>query len=62
MKNLLFPALLVSSLFLAACDVDEGGPEELGENIEETTQDAGNQIEDLCEDAKDGMDAKDTDC
>lgn len=62
MKNFLFPALLLSSVFLAACDVDEGGPEEVGENIEEAYQDAGNKVEDLCEDAKEGMNAEDSDC
>ena len=62
MKNFLFPMILMSSVFLTACDVDEGGPEEIGENIEETAQDAGNKVEDLCEDAKEGMNANDTDC
>lgn len=63
MKNILLMAtLLMSGFMLSACDVDEGGPEEMGENIEQTADDVGNDIEDACEDAKEGMNADDTDC
>ncbi|NVK75078.1 hypothetical protein C0J08_06355 [Marinomonas sp. CT5] len=33
-----------------------------GESIEDTVTDTGNAIEDTCEEAKEGMNAKDTDC
>lgn len=61
-KLLMIPALMIFGFTLSACDVDEGGPEEMGENIEQTYNDAGNKVEDLCEDAKEGMNADDTDC
>lgn len=63
MKNLLMMMLLVlSGLSLSACDINEGGPEEVGENIEQTVDDIGNDIEDTCEEVKQEMNADDTDC
>ncbi|WP_439134995.1 hypothetical protein [Pseudomaricurvus sp.] len=59
---LLLATLALTGLTLSACDVNEGGPEELGENIEQTADDIGNDIEDACEEAKEGMNASDTDC
>lgn len=61
-KILLVTTLLLSGLALTACDIDEGGPEEIGENIEQATTDIGNSIEDACEDAKEAVNANDTDC
>lgn len=63
MKNLLLlSTLLFSCLTLTACDIDEGGTEEIGENIDNAATDLGNSIEDACEDAKQGMNADDADC
>ena len=63
MKKLPIILCVLFSIFsLSACDVNEGGPEELGENIEETVEDVGNDIEDACEEAKASMKANDTDC
>ena len=44
---------------LAACD---GEAENAGEKIDEMATDAGNAIEDACEDVKEGVKAEDTDC
>lgn len=49
-------------LAIAACDANQGPMEEAGEKIDETTTDMGNKVEDACEEAKEGMGAKDTDC
>jgi hypothetical protein len=51
-------ALLVFTI--AACD--DGGAENAGEKIDEVVTDAGNAIEDACEDVKENADAKDKDC
>ena len=45
---------------LSACN--EGPAEEAGSNIDEAMTDAGNAMEDTCEDAKEGMGMKDQDC
>lgn len=45
---------------IAACE--DGAAENAGETIDEAIHDAGNEIEDACEDIKDGVNAKDTDC
>jgi predicted small secreted protein len=57
------------SFGLSGCDTDDGPAEEMGKAIDdagENTQDAakkaGNAVEDACEDAKEGVDANDTDC
>ena len=47
-------------LSLTACG--NGGAEEAGENIDEMVTDAGNAVEDACEDVKEELEAKDTDC
>jgi len=56
-------AVMLSAMFvftLAACS--DGPAEEGGEEFDRTVQDAGNAIEDVCEDIKEGVDAKDKDC
>jgi hypothetical protein len=55
-----FIALML--LAFTACDSDDGPLEKAAESIDKTTTDMGNKIEDACEDMKEGMDAKDTDC
>ncbi|WP_340680235.1 hypothetical protein [Paraglaciecola sp.] len=60
LKNLGLIALLLTSLGgLVACD---DGAEDMGEKLDKTVTDAGNAVEDACEELKEGVDAKDTDC
>lgn len=47
-------------LFFAACN--DGEAEQAGEKIDKTLKDAGNAIEDKCEDIKEGVGAEDKDC
>ena len=47
---------------VTACDTNQGPMEEAGEKIDETATDMGNKVEDACEEAKEGMNAQDTDC
>ncbi|AOS95730.1 hypothetical protein AUP74_00258 [Microbulbifer aggregans] len=54
-----FAALL--SVGIAGCE-RETGAEEVGETIDETIEDAGNAVEDACEEVKEGADVADTDC
>ncbi|RLT96032.1 hypothetical protein [Ketobacter sp.] len=62
MKTAIFAFVCLFTLGLTACDVDEGGAEEAGEKIDEVVTDTGNKVEDLCEDMKQEMNSKDTDC
>jgi hypothetical protein len=48
------------TLLLAACG--DGEAEDAGEKLDEMVTDAGNAVEDVCEDVKEGVDAKDKDC
>jgi hypothetical protein len=60
-KNLLSIAL--SALFvlsLAACS--DGPAEDAAEEFDTVVEDAGNAIEDACEETKEALDAKDEDC
>jgi len=43
--------VLFGTLALTACE--DGAAERLGENIDNAAQDAGNAVEDLCEDVTD---------
>jgi len=55
--------LLVTSFFvfgLAACS--EGPAETTGEKLDDMVTDAGNAVEDACEDVKEGVKAKDKNC
>ena len=55
--------VVLSALFamtLAACS--DGPAEETGEKVDEIVTDAGNAVEDACEDVKENVDAKDKDC
>ncbi len=63
MKHIWLSLLMIAGIMATSgCDVDEGGPEELGENIEETYSDVGNKVEDACEDTKEKLGTEDTDC
>lgn len=56
--------VILTTLFmvvaLSACSDDSA--EEAGEEIDEIVTDAGNAVEDACEDVKEGVKAEDTDC
>lgn len=52
--------LVIFSLGLTACD--DGPAEDLGERIDDATTDAGNAIEDACEDVKDAAGADNKNC
>lgn len=47
---------------LAGCDNDDGPAEKLGAKVDNAATDAGNAIEDACENVKKNAGAKDTDC
>ena len=53
-------AVSAFTLLLAACG--DGEAEDAGEKLDEMVTDAGNAVEDVCEDVKEGVDAKDKDC
>ena len=56
-------AFIATLLFsLSACDSNDGPLESAGQKIDKAATDMGNAIEDTCEEAKEGMGAKDTDC
>ena len=62
MKSLKILALIVVTvLALTACK-EKGPMEKAGEKMDRAMKDAGNAIEDACEDAKKAVDAEDTDC
>lgn len=59
----------VASFAIAACDSNDGMAEKAGQkldnagdSIEKAATDAGNAIEDACEDVKKNAGAKDTNC
>lgn len=61
LKHLSAMAILLASLgTVTACS--ENNAESVGEEIDQVATDAGNAIEDACEDVKEGVDAEDTDC
>jgi predicted small secreted protein len=64
MKNFKYLAilslLLTSMTFLSGCGDDTA--EDAGKKVDEVVTDAGNAIEDACEDVKEGVKAEDTDC
>ena len=61
LKTVLMALTLVfSTAVLAACGDDKA--ENAGEKVDEMMTDAGNAIEDACEDVKEKADAKDSDC
>ncbi|MCU7555862.1 hypothetical protein OCL06_14825 [Alteromonas sp. ASW11-19] len=57
LKTLMVAAFAFS---LAACG--DGEAEDAGEELDEVVTDAGNAVEDACEDVKEGVDAEDDDC
>lgn len=52
--------LFTAALTLTACE--RGGAERLGSEIDDAARDAGNAVEDLCEDVLDAVDAANRNC
>ena len=55
-------ALLVAGFAVSLAACGDGEAENAGEKLDEVVTDAGNAVEDACEDAKEGMNAEDKDC
>lgn len=56
-------AIAATALFILTFSACSDGPaEEAGEEVDEVLTDAGNAVEDACEDVKESTDAKDKDC
>jgi predicted small secreted protein len=53
---------IVAAFGISGCDTNDGPAEEMGEALDDTATDAGNAVEDACEDVKEGAGADDTDC
>lgn len=66
MKTLKLVDVLKMTIIAAfACSViacGDGDAENAGEKVDEAVTDAGNAVEDACEDVKEGVDADDKDC
>ncbi len=54
--------LLVAGFALSLAACGDGEAEDAGEELDEVVTDAGNAVEDACEDVKEGIDAEDDDC
>jgi predicted small secreted protein len=61
LKKLVMLSLVLSSVtFMSGCN--DNSAEEAGEKIDEVVTDAGNAVEDACEEVKESAGAKDSDC
>ncbi len=60
--KLLTKASLMVFLKAGLSDCSDNKAENAGEKVDEMMQDAGNAVEDACEDVKEGMKAEDPDC
>ena len=60
--KLLFKTLSVASSIVLLVACGDGPAEDAGEKVDEAITDAGNAIEDTCEDVKESTGAKDDDC
>ena len=60
--KLLLKALLVAGFAFSLAACGDGEAEDAGEELDEVMTDAGNAVEDACEDVKDGVNADDKDC
>lgn len=69
MKNLMTAFFCMAMLALAGCAENDGPAERLGESIDNATadvrdaaEDVGNELEDACEEIKEGAGAEDKNC
>ena len=62
LSKLMLKALLVAGFAFSLAACGDGEAENAGEKLDEIVTDAGNAVEDACEDAKEGMNAEDKDC
>ena len=60
--KLLLKSLLVAGFEFSLAACGDGEAEDAGEELDEVVTDAGNAVEDTCEDVKEGMNAEDKDC
>lgn len=60
--NLISRMALISMLAFSVMACEDNNAEEVGETVDEVITDAGNKVEDLCEDVKEKADAEDKDC
>lgn len=61
-KSIIMQVLFVMFAVTGVVACEQGPAEKAGEKMDEAFEDAGNKAEDLCEDAKEGAGAKDSDC
>ena len=61
-KPLKFNSILLIFFVIIPSACEDGSAERLGENIDDAARDAGNAVEDLCEDIRDAVDAADRNC
>lgn len=61
-RSLMLKTLLAASFALTLAACGDNTAEEAGENVDDAITDAGNAVEDACEDVKEGMNAEDQDC
>lgn len=59
-KTTALTAFILSALAISGCQ--DNTAENIGEDIDSALNDAGNQIEDTCEKAKEHLNTNDTDC
>ncbi|MBU2977180.1 hypothetical protein [Alteromonas sp. C1M14] len=60
--SLMLKTLLAASFALSLAACGDNNAENAGEEVDEVMTDAGNAVEDTCEDVKEGMNAEDEDC
>ncbi|GAB2687082.1 hypothetical protein Q4574_03445 [Aliiglaciecola sp. 3_MG-2023] len=60
--KLTLKALFIAGSVFAIAACEQGPAEEAGESVDEMVTDAGNALEDACEDVKEGANAEDKDC
>lgn len=53
---------LIIGVSVSVVGCEKGPAEKAGEKLDRVMTDTGNKVEDLCEDAKEGLNVKDKDC
>lgn len=62
LKTIIFTPMLAALLVMPLTGCDDNTAENAGEKIDNAVRDTGNRVEDACEDIKESVNAKDTDC